>query len=181
MRYSQFKFNRGRYGTADLHDGVSAVTANSSVANVVAERIQQSGAISAGVSVVASVANLTSIGASAITSTVTSACVGQITANGGASASSSNTTTAIGQRVLQGLMTDSFGIYGISTVVSDSELIMLASADVTATSTVPNVIGGFVHTANVVDVSTSSSVVSVARLKWTPILEGSEIWTIIAA
>ena len=34
MRYSQYKFSRGRYGTADLHDGASAVTANSSVANV---------------------------------------------------------------------------------------------------------------------------------------------------
>jgi len=78
-------------------------------------------------------------------------------------------------------MTDSFAIYGISTVVSDSELIMLASANLTATSTVPNVISGFVHTANVVDVSTSSGIVLEARLKWTPILEGSEIWTIIAA
>jgi len=180
MRYSQFKFNRGRYGTADLHDGVSAVTANSSVANVVAERIQQSGAISAGVSVVASVANLTSIGASAITSTVTSACVGQITATGSASASASNTTTAVAQYVLQGLMTDSYGIYGIATSVGNCELIYLGNAAFTSTSTV-TAKGGYTHTANVVDVSTSSSVVSVARLKWTPIAEGAEVWTIIAA
>jgi hypothetical protein len=180
MRYSQFKFNRGRYGTADLHDGASALTANSSVANVVAERIQHSGAISAGVSVVASVANLTSIGASAITSTVTSACVGQITASGSASATATNTTTALGQRVLQGVMTDSFGIYGISTVASNAELIYLGAASFTSTSTV-TAKGGYTHTANVVDVSTSSSVVSVARLKWTPITEGAEVWTIIAA
>lgn len=180
MRYSQFKFSRGRYGTADLHDGASAVTSNSSVANVVAERIQQSGAISAGVSVIASVANLTSIGASAITSTVTSTCVGQITANGGASATSTNTTTAVAQYVLQGLMTDSYGIYGIATSVGNSELIYLGSAAFTSTSTT-TAIGGYTHTANVVDVSTSSSVVSVARLKWTPIAEGMEVWTTIAA
>ena len=77
-------------------------------------------------------------------------------------------------------MTDSYGIYGVSTVVTDSELIMLASATMTSTSSIPNVVSGYAHTANVVDVSTSSSVVSVARLKWTPISEGAEVWTIIA-
>ena len=40
---------------------------------------------------------------------------------------------------------------------------------------------GFVLTANIVDVSTSSTVVSVARLKWTFVSEGTKVWTEIAA
>ena len=181
MKYGQYKFNRGAYSTADLEEGASAVTANSSVASVSAVRVRTSGAVSAGVTVVTSVANLEAVVQVQLSVASSASCAAEKIKLGSASATAANTTTAVGQRVLLGLMTDSFAIYGISTVVSDSELIMLASANLTATSTVPNVISGFVHTANVVDVSTSSGIVLEARLKWTPILEGSEIWTIIAA
>ncbi len=181
MKYGQYKFNRGAYSTADLEEGASAVTANSSVANVSAVRVRTSGAVSAGVTVVTSVANLEAVVQVQLSVASSASCAAEKINLGSASATAASTVTSVGQRVLLGLMTDSFAIYGISTVVSDSELIMLASANLTATSTVPNVISGFVHTANVVDVSTSSGIVLEARLKWTPILEGSEIWTIIAA
>lgn len=102
MRYSQFKFNRGRYGTADLHDGVSAVTANSSVANVSAVRVRTSGALAAGTTVVVTESFTTVSGTSAITSTVTSTCLGQRLALGAATPTVSSTIASAGQLVKLG-------------------------------------------------------------------------------
>mgnify|MGYP003681659486 CR=1 FL=1 len=66
MKYGQYKFNRGKYSTADLEEGASTVSVTSGVANVNAIRVRTSGALSAGVTVVTTVANLTSVGASTI-------------------------------------------------------------------------------------------------------------------
>jgi hypothetical protein len=41
--------------------------------------------------------------------------------------------------------------------------------------------GGFKHTADVNDITSSSAIVSSGRKKWELIGEGSETWTLIAA
>ena len=181
MKYGVYKFNRGKYSTADLEEGVAAVSVESSVANVTAQKILLSGALSQAASGVAFIGNLTVKGTSGITSNVTSSCNGQVTTTGGQPSMTSNSSSSCaGVIIHDGLVTNSFGIYGISTTAANCELILIGGAATTANVTTFNQCG-FVLTANIVDVSTSSTVVSVARLKWTPILEGSEIWTIIAA
>jgi len=180
MKYGQYKFNRGAYSTADLEEGASAVTSNSSVANVAAVRVRTSGAVSAGVTVVTTVANLEAVVQVQLSVASSASCASEKIKLGSATATVASTIASAGLRIHQGLATDSFGIYGIATIAANCELILIGGAATTANVTTFNQCG-FVLTANIVDVSTSSTVVSVARLKWTPILEGSEIWTIIAA
>ena len=58
---------------------------------------------------------------------------------------------------------------------------MLASASMTSASSVSDPRGGFKHTADVNDITSSSAIVSSGRKKWELIGEGSETWTLIAA
>ena len=181
MKYGQYKFNRGKYSTADLEEGASTVSVTSGVANVNAVRVRTSGALSASVTVVTTVANLTSVGASTITATSSSTCASEKILLGSATATVSSSTTATGERIHLANATDSYGIYGVSDIDADSELIMLASASVSIASTVSDPRGGFTHTANVNDITSSSAIVSSGRRKWELIGEGSETWTLIAA
>jgi len=173
MKYGVYKFNRGKYSTADLEEGVAAVSVESSVANVTAQKILLSGALSQAASGVAFIGNLTV--------NVTSSCNGQVTTTGGQPSMTSNSSSSCaGVIIHDGLVTNSFGIYGISTTAANCELILIGGAATTANVTTFNQCG-FVLTANIVDVSTSSTVVSVARLKWTFVSEGTKVWTEIAA
>lgn len=181
MKYGQYKFNRGKYSTADLEEGASTVSVTSGIANAIAVRVRTSGALSAGVTVVTTVANLTSVGASAITATSTSSCASEKISLGSATATVASSTTAVGERIHLANATDSYGIYGISDIDADSELIMLASASMASASSVSNPRGGFKHTADVNDITSSSAIVSSGRKKWELIGEGSETWTLIAA
>tara|TARA_R100000541_G_scaffold10890_2_gene18953 strand:- start:2560 stop:3105 length:546 start_codon:yes stop_codon:yes gene_type:complete len=181
MKYGQYKFNRGAYSTADLEEGASAVTANSSVASVSAVRVRTSGAVSAGVTVVTSVANLEAVVQAQLSVASSTSCAAEKIKLSSASATAASTISSAGQRVRLGLMTDSFAIYGISTVVSDSELIMLASAAVTSSSSLSAPRGGFKHTVNVSDINSSAAIASSGRRKWELIAEGTKVWTEIAA
>ena len=181
MLYGKYKFNRGKYSTADLEEGASTVSVTSGIANAIGVRVQNASGISSVTSGVATVASLKTVGQSAFSSNVTTTCNAQTTLAGVGTISSASTITCASQKILLGNSTDSYGIYGVSIISSDSELVMLASASQTVTSSVTNPRGGFVHTSNVNDITTSSGVVSLARLKWTPIAEGSETWTSIAA
>lgn len=181
MKYGQYKFNRGKYSTADLEEGASTVSVTSGVANVNAIRVRTSGALSAGVTVVTTVANLTSVGASTITATSSSSCASEKISLGSATATVASSTTAVGERIHLANATDSYGIYGISDINADSELIMLASATMTSTSSVSTPRGGFTHTADINDINTSAAIVASGRKKWELIGEGSETWTPIAA
>ena len=181
MKYGQYKFNRGKYSTADLEEGVSAITSNSSVANVAAVRVRTSGALSAGVTVITTLANVKAVAQVQLTVSSSASCAAEKVFIGSATATVAATPSSAGQRIHQGNSTNSFGIYGISTIATTTELIMLASASVTNASSVSDPRGGFQHTANIVDITSSSAIVSSGRLKWQSIEEGTKTWTLIAA
>jgi len=181
MKYGQYKFNRGAYSTADLEEGASAVTSNSSVANVAAVRVRTSGAVSAGVTVVTSVANLEAVVQVQLSVSSSASCASEKVNLGSATATAASTIASAGLRIHQGNSTDSFGIYGISTIAVTTELVMLASAAVTASSSLSAPRGGFKLTANVSDINSSTATASSARRKWESIAEGTKVWTEIAA
>jgi hypothetical protein len=179
MRYSQWKYSRGKYSTADLEEGASAVSSHSSIANVSAVRVRTSGAVAASTTVIVTESFTTVAGASAITSTVTTTCAGQRIALGGATSTVASTITSACERVRLGNATDSYGIYGVSTIVADSELILIGQGTMTSTLSI-TVNGGYVRFGEATATPTAS-VIALGRLKWSPISEGSEVWTEIAA
>ena len=179
MRYSQYKYSRGRYGTADLLEGASAVSSHSSIANVSAVRVRTSGALAASTTVIVTESFTTVAGAGAFSSNVTTTCAGQRIALGGATPTVASTIACAGQRVREANATDSYGIYGVSTIVADSELILIGQGAMTSTSTITSA-GGYVKFGAGTMTSTTS-VTTLGRLKWSPITEGSEVWTLIAA
>jgi len=179
MRYSQWKYSRGKYSTADLEEGASAVSSHSSIANVSAVRVRTSGALAASTTVIVTESFTTVAGASAFTSTVTTTCAGQRIALGGAAPTVASTIACAGQRVREANATDSYGIYGVSTIACDSELILIGAGVMTSTLSI-TVNGGYVRFGAATSTPTAS-VTSLGRLKWSPITEGSEVWTLIAA
>jgi hypothetical protein len=78
-----------------------------------------------------------------------------------------------------GNATDSFGIYGISTIAIAVERVLLVSATMTSTATI-TAKGGYVK-FGAGTMTTTATVTTLGRLKWSPISEGSEVWTTIAA
>jgi len=174
-RYSQDLYGQDRYGSTYVP--FSATVAATVTASGV--RIQNSGAVSASATVVASVASLSAAGSSAFTSTVTTTCAGERIHLGGATSSVASTIACAGQRVRLGNATDSFGIYGVSTIACDSQIVVEVSATMTSTASI-TAKAGYVRLAAGTMTSTLS-IVSLARLKWSPISEGAEVWTEIAA
>jgi len=174
-RYSQDLYGQDRYGSTYVP--FSATVAATVTASGV--RIQNSGALSSSATVVASVASLSAAGANAFTSTVTTTCVGERIALGGATSTVASTIACAGQRVLLGNATDSFGIYGVSIIACDSQLVVEASGTMTSTASI-TAKAGYVRFGEATATSTLS-IVSLARLKWSPISEGAEVWTEIAA
>jgi hypothetical protein len=179
MRYSQYKYSKGRYGTADLLEGASAVSSHSSIANVSAVRVRTSGALAASTTVIVTESFTTVAGAGAFSSNVTTTCAAQRIQHGGATSTVASTITGACERIRLGNATDSYGIYGVSTIVADSELILIGQGTMTSTASI-TVNGGYVQFGASTMTSTAS-VTTLGRLKWSPITEGSEIWTLIAA
>jgi len=179
MRYSQYKYSRGRYGTADLLEGASAVSSHSSIANVSAVRVRTSGALAAGATVVVTEGFSTVRGAGAFSSTVTTTCAGQRIALGGATSTVASTITGACERIRLGNATDSYGIYGVSIIAADSELILIGQGTMTSTASI-TVNGGYVRFGEATATPTAS-ITTLGRLKWSPISEGAEVWTLIAA
>ena len=179
MRYSQYKYSRGRYGTADLLEGASAVSSHSSIANVSAVRVRTSGALAAGATVVVTEAFSTVRGAGAFSSNVTTTCAGQRIQLGGATSTVASTITGAFERIRLGNATDSYGIYGVSTIVADSELVLIGQGTMTSTLSI-TAKAGYVRFGEATATPTAS-VIALGRLKWSPISEGAEVWTEIAA
>ena len=138
MRYSQYKYSKGRYGTADLLEGASAVSSHSSIANVSAVRVRTSGALAASTTVIVTESFTTVAGAGAFSSNVTTTCAAQRIQLGGATSTVASAITSITAK-------GGYVQFGASTMTS------------------------------------TASVTTLGRLKWSPITEGSEVWTLIAA
>ena len=179
MRYSQYKYSKGRYGTADLLEGASAVSSHSSIANVSAVRVRTSGALAASTTVIVTESFTTVAGAGAFSSNVTTTCGAERIQHGGATSTVASTITGACERIQHGLMTDSFGIYGISSIAISTERVVVVSATMTSTATI-TAKGGYVK-FGAGTMTTTATVTTLGRLKWSPISEGSEVWTLIAA
>ena len=174
-RYSQDLYGQDRYGST--YQEFQASVAATIVASC--ERVRTSGALSASATVVVTEAFSTVRGAGAFTSTVTTTCVGQLVREADATLTSTSTITGACERVREANATDSFGIYGISTIAIAVERVVLVSATMTSTATI-TAKGGYVK-FGVGTMTTTATVTTLGRLKWSPISEGAEVWTEIAA
>ena len=171
MRYSQYKYSKGRYGTADLLEGASAVSSHSSIANVSAVRVRTSGALAAGATVVVTEAFSTVKGAGAFSSNATTTCAAQRIHQGAATPTVASSIVGVGQLVREVSATSS----GISSIALSVERVRLFSATMTSTVSI-TAKGGYVRFGEATATPTAS-VIAVGRLKWSFIAEGEEEWT----
>ena len=174
MRYSQYKYSRGRYGTADLHEGASAVSVHSSIATVSVERVRTSGALAAGATVVVTEAFSTVKGAGAFSSNATTTCAAQRIHQGEATSTVASSIVGVAQLVRESDAT----IYGFCTAAISVERVISFSATMTSTTTI-TAIGGYVRFGEGA-MTTTSTVTASGILKWSPMVEGVETWSPIA-
>ena len=174
-RYSQDSYGQDRYGSTYVP--FSATVAATITAS--AQNVRTSGALAAGATVVVTEGFSTVRGAGAFTSTVTTTCAAQLVREADATLTSTSTIAISYERVREADATDSFGIYGISTIAIAVERVVLVSATMTSTATI-TAKGGYVK-FGVGTMTTTATVTTLGRLKWSPISEGSEVWTEIAA
>jgi len=155
MLYNRYKYDRGKYETADLEEGLSAVT--STVTTTVNAVATYSPSVSVSVTSTSNVYGITYKSASA-------------------SSSSSSTISCSVKRIRN--VEASRTVY--SSATAKGAYIVLISASTTATG---GLNFNFIRivTASVPNVSVSSSFTANAREKWVTIPEPSEIWTVIAA
>ena len=107
MKYSQYKYNRGKYSTADLEEGASTVSVTSGVANVNVVRVRTSGALAASTTVIVTESFTTVAGAATSSSTVTTTSVGEKISLGAATSTVASTIASAGQRLALGGATSS--------------------------------------------------------------------------
>jgi hypothetical protein len=196
MLYNQWKYNRAKYSTADLEDGLAPITATSSVTcsgeqikyvdvsiqftanssfSSDSTRVRESDAISAGASSVGIVyvrKRENSLIVAGISST--SATCNRVQSSS-ATVSVSSTTVVSPERIQQPTIT----ISPVASVTITAEAVYLASG--TTTSTATSTVLGLRVIDVVVAITSTSSVSSEAIEQWEIISEGSEVWTLIAA
>ena len=174
-RYSQDSYGQDRYGSTYVPFSTSVVATIAAVG----VRVRTSGALAAAATVVVTEAFSTVRGAGAFSSNATTTAACERIQHGGATSTVASTIASACERVREVNATDSFAIYGISTIAIAVVRVFIVSATMTSTATI-TAQGGYVKFGAATMTSTSGTA-TIGREKWEIITNDSVTWTTIAA